>query len=241
MYIKGCVCTSFILYTGRARIIMEENQCNICFKVYKEKKNLNRHIRAVHQGIKPHECDLCDKLFSRKQHRDLHRKRCPATVGKITKPSKMQESNRHKSICCFVCNRSMRSDTLKRHLRTHRDFITISGEEGGKELKVRKATPTKRNDKKQKIEENARRESIPFGNCKDVTTQTQQSDINLKDILLKNNEEYLKKLSLGMEIAAVVDEGTIREESLTKEYHKALKLYRKQKSQVDITDAVLRP
>ena len=44
-----------------------------------------------------------------------------------------------------------------------------------------------------------------------------------------------------MEIAAVVDEGAIREESLTKEYHKALKLYRKQKSQVDITDAVLRP
>ena len=64
---------------------MEENHCNICSKVYKQKYNLLRHIKASHQDVKEHKCDLCSKRFSRKQHRDLHYKHCSIKGGEIRK------------------------------------------------------------------------------------------------------------------------------------------------------------
>ena len=40
-------------------------QCEICSKVYKQKQNLKRHMKNIHEVIScsVHKCDICDKEF----------------------------------------------------------------------------------------------------------------------------------------------------------------------------------
>ena len=59
---------------------MEEHRCEKCTKVFTMKKNLNQHIRSVHEEQKLHECGICQKKFARKQHKELHLKTCSMKV-----------------------------------------------------------------------------------------------------------------------------------------------------------------
>ena len=55
--------------------------------------------------------------------------------------------------------------------------------------------------------------------------------------MLQDNQDYLDKIGLGKQVAAVIDEGVMREESLTKE----VELYQRQKPRIDIASVELRP
>lgn len=48
------------------------NACETCGKRYKEKKNLFRHIRTVHQKDTQHECSICQTKFVRSDHLKRH-------------------------------------------------------------------------------------------------------------------------------------------------------------------------
>ena len=39
-------------------------RCEICFKAYKSKENMQLHISNKHLGIKPYKCIYCEKTFS---------------------------------------------------------------------------------------------------------------------------------------------------------------------------------
>ena len=55
-----------------------------CDKVFVWKKDLNRHVRTVHENQKKHACGNCGKTFARKTHKEMHLRTCSnhaTTVG----------------------------------------------------------------------------------------------------------------------------------------------------------------
>lgn len=49
------------------------HECEVCHKSFKEKSNLTRHMKQLHQP-KEHACDVCGKSFSTKPQLALHQK-----------------------------------------------------------------------------------------------------------------------------------------------------------------------
>ena len=66
--------------------------------------------------------------------------------------------NRNKHIRCSICSKSMRSDILKRHTKTHKDILSLPEEEARQELRIRHEVQTQREEKRQKLEEIAQQE-----------------------------------------------------------------------------------
>ena len=150
--------------------------------------------------------------------------------------------NRNKHICCSICGKSMRSDILKRHTKTHKDILSLNEEEARRELRIRHEVQLQREEKRQKLEEIAQQEGIPITLCTDIsTTPTILDPKNLEEQLLHDNQIYLDKIDLGTHIATIIDKGTVRAESLKSHHKEALELYRKQKPRIDIQSVQLRP
>ena len=64
------------------------------------------------------------------------------------------QNNRNKRVRCSVCNRNMRSDTLKRHTSTHIDILSMSEVEVRAELKARNAKEMRKSKERRKETEN---------------------------------------------------------------------------------------
>ena len=47
-------------------------QCNLCDKSFTGEANLNRHIKAFHEGKKPFNCNICDASFAQKDSLNGH-------------------------------------------------------------------------------------------------------------------------------------------------------------------------
>lgn len=158
--------------------------------------------------------------------------------------SKMEVSiklsiNRNKKVSCTVCGRCMRSDNLARHLTTHQDLLPLS-EEVKEELRASHAVTMEREVKCQRIQELAQVKGLSIP--EELSQPVRESLIeDIRTQLTKNNQIYLNKIDLGKQIADIVDEGEVREESMEKEHKEALDMYRKQRSSFDISDVKLRP
>ena len=144
--------------------------------------------------------------------------------------------NRNKRVRCSVCARSIRSDHAKRHARTLKDILTMSDEDVRKELRSRQVVKMRREEQQQRVMEIAQQENISI----DLPEQTIDTEL-LRSDLLRDNQEYLYQIELGKQISNIIDEGTVREESLTIERKKALILYRKTKPTIEIANVQLRP
>ena len=64
---------------------------------------------------------------------------------------------------------------------------------------------------------------------------------DLRKLLSKDNQRYLKQIELGRNISSILDEGVIREESLAQDKKLALDVYRRQEPRCDISTVQLRP
>ena len=64
---------------------------------------------------------------------------------------------------------------------------------------------------------------------------------DLRELLSKDNQRYLKQIELGRNISSILDEGVIREESLAQDKKLALDIYRRQEPRCDISTVQLRP
>ena len=128
---------------------------------------------------------------------------------------KESRKNGNKNIKCMICSRFIRSDHMKRHTKTHKDILSLGEEEARQELRSRHEVQMQREEKRQKLEEIAQQEGIPANLCTDISTTSFILDPkNLKEELLHDNQIYLDKIELGNQIATIIDEGTVREESL---------------------------
>ncbi len=80
--------TSSQVHEGQAKSDSEENRkCHVCFKVFKSKSVMNRHVESIHNKTK-FVCQFCGKEYSQNGHLLYH--------------IKMQH-NTHKDYICIIC------------------------------------------------------------------------------------------------------------------------------------------
>ena len=136
----------------------------------------------------------------------------------------------------------MRSDTLQRHMKTHKDLTSLPDEELKEELRLRHDAQKAREEiqqKRRKVVDIAK--DIGVSVPEEVKDSLSSSDDDVRKRLINNNKVYLERVGLGETISKILYEGEIREQSLSNEDRFALDLYRKQVTNIDIDGVVLRP
>ena len=152
-------------------------------------------------------------------------------------------SNRNKRNKCSVCEKWMRSDHYDRHMKIHKDILTLSSEEMEEELKARharKMVKKEREEKRQQILLCASNLNVSIP--EEVQDRSDvEGEESIHQRLLKNKMLYLERVKIGEEISKylVIDE--IPEESLTKDDKDCLDLFRNQHVRLDISEVELRP
>ncbi len=148
-------------------------------------------------------------------------------------------SNRNKTSKCMVCDKWMRSDNYDRHMKIHKDILTLPDDEIEVELKarqVRKLAKEEREEKRQQI--------VKTASKLNVSVPEELKDHSLEELhqrLLKNKTIYLERVKIGEEISKYLIIDEIPEESLSKEDKECLELYRNQQVRLDINKVELRP
>ena len=151
---------------------------------------------------------------------------------------------RNKNVECMICLQKMRSDTMKRHMRKHRDIYSLDEKDMREEIKERKRQYDNKEARKRLAREIALQENAPMSCIKEdqeYIVNTLVDKESLEKDMCQDNQKYLENIELGKTISAILDIGVIREESLTKERKVILDLYRKQRPRFDIVSMELRP
>ena len=132
---------------------------------------------------------------------------------------------RNCEVYCKICLKSMRSDTLKRHMRKH-----------------------EKNLKKEEYQENTIIEeteaSVSENEMNTIVAKnlnTRVEDEELRKILEKCSKEYDEKIYLGGRIYRILGENKIKQESIPPLFKEALNLFVKQKQCIDQQNVTLRP
>ena len=145
----------------------------------------------------------------------------------------------HKQRQCVTCKRWMRSDKLKAHMKTHKDLLDLPKDELEEELRARHDIQQEHEAKRQRVVETAKSIGVPVPvEIEDLESMDKD---NLRELLLKDNQRYLKQIDLGRNISSILDEGVIREDSLAHDKKLALDIYRRQRPRCDISSVQLRP
>ena len=97
--------------------------------------------------------------------------------------------NRHKIVSCTICGKRMRSDTLKRHIRIHKDILSMTDEEVRVELRERHAENLRREERRKKVLEIASEENIPSSDCNEVAlfSYDTTNSVSLREDMNYNN------------------------------------------------------
>ena len=88
-----------------------------------------------------------------------------------------QGANRNKHIRCKICDKSIRSDHVKRHSRTHKDLYALDVNDMREEIKERKRQYENREERKRLVREIAQQEGASL-EC--IEEQTLEAEM-LKD------------------------------------------------------------
>ena len=145
-------------------------------------------------------------------------------------------ANRHKTVECRICLRKMRSDNIKRHMKTHRHIHHLEDDEVRAEIIKRKKLLEFNNEGKKFVKKVAEEEGYQYY---DSINDAANEEL-LEESMLCDNKDYLDTIELGRRVNNVIDKGIVHEESLDKHRKDALKLYRKQKPTRDLTQVELR-
>ena len=141
---------------------------------------------------------------------------------------------------CKICDKSIRSDHVKRHSHTHKDLYALDVNDMREEIKERKRQYENREERKRSVREIAQQEGASL-ECIGEQTSSAALDIETLEVeMFKDNQKYLENIELGKQVDNIIDKGVIREESLIKVRKYALDLYRKLRSCFDITTVQLR-
>ena len=147
-----------------------------------------------------------------------------------------------KKIKCEVCEKWMRSNHYDRHMKIHKDILTLSDGEIEVELKARHArkfAKEAREEKRQQIVLTASNLNVSIP--EELQDRSVEEEVSLRQRLLKNKNVYLERLEIGEEITKYLIADEVPEESLSKDDKQCLDLYRNQQVRLDINKVELRP
>ena len=148
--------------------------------------------------------------------------------------------SQHRRTKCTVCAKWMRSDTRDRHMKRHKDLLSLPDEDIEEELKKRHEEKVERGKKRQKVISIA--ESLGVSTPEELNEgELDDEEETLHQQLLNDKKLYFEKIELGEQISKYLTVDAIPEESLSKERKFALDLYRKQQVRLDISTVELRP
>jgi len=94
--------------------------CEVCNKSFRQKGHLQRH-QKTHSGERNYQCSYCSKRFTRQEHLIVHEK-------SLHPPSGMKEVSLS---ICNICNRSFKTQCLKKHMKTHEPKKYLCSDCGG--------------------------------------------------------------------------------------------------------------
>ena len=150
---------------------------------------------------------------------------------------------RNKQQQCAICTKWMRSDNLARHMQRadHQNHVNIlrdlldSTEELLEEtLQAGHDIQQERDEKHQRNVETVH--DIELSVPEEVHDPDSLNMDDLRELLLKDQQHYLKQIELGRNISYILDEGVIQEESLTLDNKLALDMYRQRRQlSVDVS------
>ena len=103
--------------------------------------------------------------------------------ARLTK-KRFRTETKNKQVECKVCLRKMRSDTIKRHIKKHRDLYSLNENDMREEIKERKRQYDIMEERKRLVREIAQQEGTPL-EC--IEDQTVRDTKTLKEELLQNN------------------------------------------------------
>lgn len=144
---------------------------------------------------------------------------------------------------CAICKKWMRSDNLKAHMKRadHQNHVNIlrdlldSTEELLEEvLQAGHDIQQERDARRQRLVETVH--DLELSASEEVHDPNSLNMDDLRELLLKDQQRYLKQIELGRNISYILDEGVIQEESLTLDNKLALDIYRQRRQlRVDVS------
>ena len=150
---------------------------------------------------------------------------------------------RNKQQQCAICTKWMRSDNLARHMQRadHQNHVNIlrdlldSTEELLEEvLQAGHDIQQERDARRQRLVETVH--DLELSASEEVHDPNSLNMDDLRELLLEDQQRYLKQIELGRNISYILDEGAIQEESLTLDNKLALDIYRQRRQlRVDVS------
>ena len=144
---------------------------------------------------------------------------------------------------CAICKKWMRSDHVARHMQRadHQNHVNIlrdlldSTEELLEEvLQAGHDIQQERDEKHQRLVETVH--DLELSASEEVHDPNSLNMDDLRELLLEDQQRYLKQIELGRNISYILDEGAIQEESLTLDNKLALDIYRQRRQlRVDVS------
>ena len=155
--------------------------------------------------------------------------------------------DRHKEVVCNQCCHVLRSDNLKRHLRSHQPpQYDVKAKKQKKSIITREIAIN--DDSFEKMGDILPVETI----VKQVLTNTinkivdnlENSHNFYSDIekeVIRESEIFDKNIKLGEKISMIISSGRAKEESLSKKNKYCLEIFRKNRGLIDVASAKLKP
>ena len=144
---------------------------------------------------------------------------------------------------CAICKKWMRSDTLARHMRRadhqhhvtiHKYLLDLPDKQLEEVLQAGHDIQQERDARRQQLVETVH--DIELSAPEEVHDPDSLNMDDLRELLLKDQQRYLKQIELGRNISYILDEGAIQEESLTLDNKLALDIYRQRRQlRVDVS------
>ena len=121
----------------------------------------------------------------------------------------------------------MRSDNVKHHMLKHRELHTLNEEDIRDEIKRRNKQRETREEREQLVRQIAKEEGLPHESCDFETVATEEDPPPVGEELLNDDQTYTRKIERGRIICMILEQGNVREDSLSKGNREALIICRK--------------
>ena len=118
----------------------------------------------------------------------------------------------------------------------HRELHNLDEEEICDEIKLRET----RKEREQSVRQIADEEGLPHEYCDIETSDTEEGPLPVEEELMKDDQTYTGTIERGRAIWKIIEQGSVREDSLSKDNREALKIYRKNTPMRNLANAELR-